>query len=615
LVSDEILSYFPKELEVFSWKSIPTLNERFLLKLCFDLFKHDVDISFITNYGVFEINNVIDKYKDINNGLNYFDFYLKILDQNVSSEKSKFYYIIFSELDSKEWNKSAFKFDELITEPYYRAQYLMLLNDFELECSIKEIRKYFKEMNSLEKADVLYKLYSNQNIKTLKQEIKVLENSFLKITNEILHQKLNELLTEEESFLEKDHNVRKIMLVESTLARLIIHVNHQEAIRIITQVIKRSDDIKNGAVKGQAVIEVQQMLLLVNKDLEDIANNAYIPRVPLGGLSYGQYKISNLLDLSENSWNLNHFSKAYKFLLEAESNLISIEELTNKEQVSLRMINLFLKHNKHLKARNILKRLTISQIRFSAIEMIANYYVKNHNKRLRSLFKEGNFGIEQKMIIKYIFNHMKYIDIKELNVLLFKYLKSTNTTNQLYKIENKARNIVYNLPKFLIDKNKTLPPFFSNLYNGDKFEESVSEIEKLSSFQKLYFSKNQDIIDDILKINDNLSESRKSYFKNLLRNVFEDDFNSFEKKSISINNKFNLIQLVHHIFKRTKKPYLYINHIEKHLDSKLFYNILEPIEYNMRIVGLDNSNNEFKCYKLSKVLKSERLALLTQIKN
>ena len=611
--SKEIVYYFPKDLKVFSWKFIPTLNERFLLELCFDLFSQNIDISFILNYGVFEINNVIDRYKTINNGLTDFDFYLKVLNHNVSSEKSNFYYLLFADLNSNERKNLAKKFDKIILEPYYKSKYLILLSDFKLGLCLKEIKKYWDEIDSLKKAEVFYQLYSNQKLKTLILEINALENNFLNIVKEIQHKKLNELLTEEESFLEKDHQTRKIMLVETTLVKLLNKLNHQQAIRLIAQVIKRSDEIKNGGVKGQAVIEVQQMLLGFNYDLEVIANKAYIPRVPLGGLSYGQYETGNLLDLSENNWNSNDYSKAYNLLLEAEGKVLNIDELTNREQVSLRMINLFLNHKKHLKARSVLKRLTISQIRFTAIEMIANYYVNNDNSKISSLLKESNSKSEQKLIIKFIFNYVKYIDIKEYKSLFVKYLKPVNSIN-LLKIEgNICEYHGYKQSPFKIDENKTLPPFFSLLYRGVKLECTESVFKELSSFQKLYFSKKKVIIDDILNIDDvQLHNLGQTYFNNLLRFVFEDDFNSFEKERININNKFNIVQLIHHISKKTKKPYLYINHIEKQIDSKLFYTSLESIEYNMRIVGLDNSNNEFASFIQSKVLKSWRLALLTQ---
>ena len=613
--ANEILYYFPNELNIFSWKSIPTLKERFLLEICFDLFSQNLDFSFILNFGIFEINSIIDRYKDYNNGLSDFEFYSKVLNQNSSSDKSKFYYLLYSDLNSKEKKKQAKKFDEIISDPYYKSKYLIDLNDFKLELCLKDIQNYLDEIDSLEKAEVYYHLYSNQKNEIIEFEVSKLEGDFLKIVNEIQQQKSNELLTEEESFLEKDHVVRKTMLVETTLAKLLIRVNHKEAIRLVNQVIKRSDEIKNGGVKAQAVIEVQQMLLGFNNNLEEIANKAYIPRVPLGGLNYGQYETSNLLDLSENNWNSNNYSKAYNLLLEAESKVLKIEELTNREQVSLRMIGLFLNHKKHLKARSVLKRLSISQIRFSAIEMIANYYVTNDIKRISNLLKETNLKSEQKLIIKFIFNYQKHLDDKEYNSLFVKYLSQLNKANHSKIDENNGQDVDYKLVNFKIDKNKTLPPFFTLLYSGDKLEGTEDVFIGLSSFQKLYFTKNQVIIDDILNINGELHHLGQTYFNDLLQIVLKDDFNLFEKEAISINNKFNLVQLFHQILKRTKKPYLYINHIEKHIDSKLFYNCLESIEFNKHIAGKFNSSDEFASYKLSKVLKSERLALMTQIQN
>ena len=134
--------------------------------------------------------------------------------------------------------------------------------------------------------------------------------------------------------------------------------------------------------------------------------------------------------------------------------------------------------------------------------------------------------------------------------------------------------------------------------------------EELNAFQKLYFKKGKEVVEKVLKNDDKTITLGENKLKRLLNMVSDDDFKIFKNETILIKNKFHLLQLLHHIIKCTKRPYLYIDYVEQQVDTKLFYACIESIIFNSKLVGKESKLEAFKNYQFTKVLRSERVAEL-----
>jgi hypothetical protein len=604
-IGSEILETFPDNKETFSWNKITGLNEVVLLNICYDLFVKNEDYSFINRYGTFNINNLFKKWND--EFLNYKlpTFFDQILKNNSELEKSSFYYQIYIQ-NKKQIPK--IKLDKEITHPFFKYQYEVINYNYNLSKIFSgNLFELYYKLSNTEKKDVLFLIFNNQDKEILNLERKIFDDFFNSLIKSIKEEAINKELTTEEAFLEKDHQVRREMLSLTVYAKILVKIDFISARSIMKKVISMSNEIKNGGIKGQAVIEVQKTVKGINKKLEEIANKAYIPYVPLGGLSYGQYEPDNFLDLSENSWNENKKSKAYQFLIKCENKIGSIVDQDLKDKVFLRLLGLYLNHHKKRKALDTFRKITTTKLRLNGLQKLCNYLIENNTKKINGLLKYCIINTEKKEVIKYIFNHLIDIQQKDYNRFLKDYISLTNEL-VIYKNETHIEQVT-NINPIVLNENKTYPPLFTLLHKKC----SESEIRLLKSelppFYKLHFDKNNNTIREIFEYN-NFENNSKVLFNKLLLKIKEDDFGSFKNTEHLNYNKFHLCQIIHHILKHTQKPYLYIDYLEKITDNKLFYFCLESIIYNNKIAESKSNLDSIGTYQYRKVLLSERLSSL-----
>lgn len=608
-LSKAILKFFPNDLSYFSWNRITAFNEEMLIDICFRLHNLNFDSSFISNYGSFNIDELLEKFDNEKHGIKLLNFYNELLKNSTSESRSKFYYQVYKKLNFNERNEFIQLYASQIDNPFYKAKYIIEKDNYRFDIIYEELFiNQFSRITTIQRTKILYKLFSNQEFSVRVQRKSEIESFYKKVLNELRNEKIDNSLTEEEAFLEKDHQTRRLMLGETTFSKLLVPMDLSRSKEIVISVIEKSNEIKNGGVKGQAVIEVQKMLSGFNKDLEEIANKAYIPRVPLGGLSYGQYKASNLLDLSENSWNSDQKSKAYKFLLKAEILIPQLEELINRDQVSLRLLSLFLNHNRHIKARNILKNIELSHIRILALKSICEYYLNTKPTSIKLLFKHCNSDSEVKFILKYIFNYIKSIDVKKYDEYLSKYLKQSDNRRQNFQETKKTKPILDKIEAIKLNEKKTYPPFFEILHKKEGDKNNFHN--KLNLFQKHYFSKDEKIKNEIINMKGDNSNQSRIKLNDYLTIIRDDNFDAFKSLKFSIAGRFHLIQLLHHIIEYTDKMHLYIDYIEKNVDSNLFFSVWESIIFNLKSEGKTSKIDKLKNYKYLKVLRSNRLAKL-----
>ena len=77
-----------------------------------------------------------------------------------------------------------------------------------------------------------------------------------------------------------------------------------------------------------------------------------------------------------------------------------------------------------------------------------------------------------------------------------------------------------------------------------------------------------------------------------------------------MNNKFHVILLIKQIIRYAKKPYLFIDQLEKQLDINLFYLCFESVVYNNKLNKVNSRLDKYNNYQITKVLRSERIANL-----
>jgi hypothetical protein len=368
-------------------------------------------------------------------------------------------------------------------------------------------------------------------------------------------------------------------------------------------------------VKGEALSLIQFELSGYNEIFDELAKkaDANIPRVPLGGLTYGQYEASNLLDLSENSWELNEKRNSYNYLKNAEEKIKFIEEGTYKDEVLLRLLLQYLKHKKQLKALWLFNQIVIPQIRLKALKKLCYYFIKNDSKRLRALMKYAGSDKEKRIIVKSILFHLNSIDSHKFNELLLNFLSLIENQKNVSQIEShRTKEENYKLPPIQLDIKKTYPPFFTLLHEKVIHERYKKIFNELSVFQKLYFSKDEKLVENILLNNDRnvYLKLGESVFSKLLNIVKRSDFDAFKKERIIMNNKFHVILLIKCITRYAKNSYLFIDQLENQLDAKLFNLCIESVVYNNKLNNIQSGLDLYKNYQITKVLRSERIANL-----
>ena len=615
-ISTALREYFPENINLFSWNNISDLNENYLLDLCYDLNLNNTDFNFISQYGFFNADNLISKFISINKGISSLPFFEELLKKNSIEDRSQFYFNVYILLKEDELLIFELNYSSLIVIPYFRYKFFVVMYDFNLSIILNdEFTEIYNRLNFLQKIAILTFIYSKQSDEIIKQKIKDIERAFFLIENELLHQVIDPNLTEEEAFIEKDYQIKRLMLLKVAFAKIISKIEISISVEIIESVILKSNEIKNGGVKSEALSLVQNELSGHNKIFEELGVKAAtnIPRVPLGGLSYGQYEASNLIELSENNWELNDKINSYKYLLKAEAKIIFIEDWTSKDEVSLRLVVQYLKHKKKSKALCVFDKMLTSEIRIVALKCLCYYFIENDSKRLTNLMTHTNSKNEKRIILKLILYHLKNIDFQKYNELLLKYLSlkdDKKINSQIDSFNSREEN--YKLPSIQLNINKTYPPFFT-LLQGKLSQKNMKYLFcEMSDFQKLYFSKDENLIKIILSNNDRSASLKlgESVFSKLLNIVKVSDFDSFKNETINLNNKFHVILLIKQIIRYAKKPYLFIDQLEKQLDIKLFYLCFESVVYNNKLNKVNSRLDKYNNYQITKVLRSERIANL-----